>query len=64
MTALAFQQTPHRQTPQPETPANPVRAWLMGCAATALTAYWAMGVIFLARGEGGLTYWLAAGRPN
>lgn len=58
MTALALPQTPHQPGPPPTTPANPVRAWLMGCAATALTAYWAMGVVFLARGEGGVAGFL------
>lgn len=58
MTALALQQTAHKPGPMPAAPAGPVRAWLMGCAATALTAYWAMGVIFLAQGEGGVAGFL------
>ncbi|RKQ95303.1 hypothetical protein [Maricaulis maris] len=34
----------------PDAP-NPVVAWLTGCAATALTGYWAIGVASLAGGE-------------
>jgi len=37
--------------PRPSRPCSPVVAWLTGCAATALTGYWAIGVADLAGGQ-------------